>query len=200
LNRRTFLGGTAALLTAVALGACGGGGGSGGGGGDTADDLPGLAAQAQQFMTQQVAILASVQTKAELIDRLNEAQDKAHALSNAIEDVEAPPELYNGRAALALAMRTVTLDLGRVRALVQSGDLAGAKELLANVKSIQAVKDAIAEVQSARLGTHALGRELGDGLERLVGQVERIRLRWKVRIRDRDHSHSGRPCAANSVL
>jgi hypothetical protein len=36
-----------------------------------------------------------------------------------------------------------------VRALVQSGDLAGAKELLANVKSIQAVEDAIAEVQSA---------------------------------------------------
>ena len=100
-------------------------------------------------MTQQVAVLASVQTKAELIDRLNEAQDQAHALSNAIEDVEAPPELYNGRAALALAMRTVTLDLGRVRGLVQSGDLADAKELLANVKSVQAVQDAIAEIQSA---------------------------------------------------
>jgi hypothetical protein len=140
---------TAALLTAVALAACGGGGGSGGGGGDTADDLPGLAAQAQQFMTQQVATLASVQTKAELIDRLNEAQDEAHNLSNAIEDVEAPPELYNARAQLALAMRTVTLDLGRVRGLVANGDLAGAKELLANVKSVQAVEDAIAEVQSA---------------------------------------------------
>jgi hypothetical protein len=150
LNRRTFLGGTAALLASVAFAACGGGGSGGaGGGGDTADDLPGLAAQAQQFMTQQVAVLASVQTKAELIDRLNEAQDRAHALSNAIEDVEAPPELYNGRAALALAMRTVTLDLGRVRGLVQSGDLAGAKELLANVKSVQAVEDAIAEIQSA---------------------------------------------------
>jgi hypothetical protein len=151
LNRRTFLGGTAALLASVALGACGGGGGSGsgGGGGDTADDLPGLAVQAQQFMTQQVTPLASVQTKAEMVDRLNEAQDQAHGLSNAIEDVETPPELYNARAALALAMRTVTLDLGRVRGLATTGDLAGAKEVLANLKSPQAVEDAIAEVQTA---------------------------------------------------
>jgi hypothetical protein len=143
-----FVGGTAALLASVALGACGGGGGSGGGG-DTADDLPGLAAQAQQFMAQQVTPLASVQTKTEIVDRLNKAQDEAHALSNAIEDVDAPPELYNERAALALAMRTVTLDLGRVRGLVENGDLAGGKELLANVNSPQAVEDAIAAVQSA---------------------------------------------------
>jgi hypothetical protein len=143
-----FVGGTAALLVSVALGACGGGGGSGGGG-DTADDLPGLAAQAQQFMAQQVTPIASVQTKTEIVDRLNKAQDEAHALSNAIEDVDAPPELYNERAALALAMRTVTLDLGRVRGLVENGDLAGGKELLANVNSPQAVEDAIAAVQSA---------------------------------------------------
>jgi hypothetical protein len=150
LNRRTFLGGTAALLASVALGACGGGGsGSGGGGGDTADDLPGLAVQAQQFMTQQVTPLASVQTKAEMVDRLNEAQDQAHGLSNAIEDVETPPELYNARAALALAMRTVTLDLGRVRGLATTGDLADAKELLANLTSPQAVEEAIAEVENA---------------------------------------------------
>jgi hypothetical protein len=148
LNRRTFLGGTAALLVSVALGACGGGG-SGGGGGDTADDLPGLATQAQQFMAQQVTPLATMSTKAEMVDALNKAQDEAHALSNAIEDVEVPPELNNARAALALAMRTVTLDLGRVRGLVENGDLAGGKELLANLKSPQAVEDAIAEVQSA---------------------------------------------------
>ena len=137
------------LLASVVLAACGGGSAGSGGGGDTASDLPGLAAQAQQFMTQQVATLASVQTKAGLIDRLNKAQDEAHKLSNAIEDAEAPPELYNARAALALAMRTVTLDLGRVRGVVSNGDLAGAKELLANMKSIQAVEDAIAEVQGA---------------------------------------------------
>jgi hypothetical protein len=142
-----FLGGTAALLVSVALGACGGGGGSGGGG--TADDLPGLTAQAQQFMAQQVAPLASVQTKAEMVDRLNKAQDEAHALSNAIEDVEVAPELNNARAELALAMRTVTLDLGRVRGLVENGDLASGKELLATLKSPQAVEDAIAAVQSA---------------------------------------------------
>jgi hypothetical protein len=100
-------------------------------------------------MAQQVAPLASVQTKAEMVDRLNKAQDEAHALSNAIEDVDAPQELYNERAALALAMRTVTLDLGRVRGLVENGDLAGGKELLANLKSPQAVEDAIAAVQSA---------------------------------------------------
>jgi hypothetical protein len=147
LNRRKLLGGTAALLVSVALGACGGGGGSGGGG--TADDLPGLTAQAQQFMAQQVAPLASVQTKAEMVDRLNKAQDEAHALSNAIEDVEVAPELNNARAELALAMRTVTLDLGRVRGLVENGDLASGKELLANLKSPQAVEDAIAAVQSA---------------------------------------------------
>jgi hypothetical protein len=150
LNRRTFLGGTAALLASVALGACGGGGGGGsGGGGDTADDLPGLAVQVQQFMAQQVTTLASVQTKAEMVDRLNKAQDEAHSLSNAIEDVETPEELYNARSTLALAMRTVTLDLGRVRGLVTTGDIADAKELLANLKSPQAVVDAIAEVQSA---------------------------------------------------
>jgi hypothetical protein len=82
----------------VALAACGGGGGgSAGGGGETADDLPGLVTQAQQFMAQQVTPLASVQTKAEMVDRLNEAQDRAHELSNAIEDVDAPPGLYNAR-------------------------------------------------------------------------------------------------------
>jgi hypothetical protein len=99
-------------------------------------------------MTQNVTPLASVQTKTEMVDALNASQDEAHQLSNAMEDVEAPPEFYNARAALALAMRTVTLDLGRVRGLVTSGDLAGAKELLANVKSIRAVEGAIAEVQS----------------------------------------------------
>jgi hypothetical protein len=147
LNRRTLLGGTAALLASVVLGACGGGGSGGGGG--TADDLPGLAVQAQQFMAQQVTPLASVQTKAAMVDRLNKAQDEAHALSNAIEDVDVEPELNNSRAELALAMRTVTLDLGRVRGLVENGDLAGGKELLANLKSPQAVEDAIAAVQSA---------------------------------------------------
>jgi hypothetical protein len=147
LNRWTLLGGTAALLASAALAGCGGGG-SGGGGADTASDLPGLAAQAQQFMTQQVTPLASIQAQAALVDALNKAQDEAHALSNAIEDVEAPPELYNARAALALAMRTVTLDLGRVRGLVENGDVAGGKELLGNIKSPQAVEDAIAEVQS----------------------------------------------------
>jgi hypothetical protein len=100
-------------------------------------------------MTQQVTPLPSVQTKAEMVDRLNEAQDQAHGLSNAIEDVETPPELYNARAALALAMRTVTLDLGRVRGLATTGDLADAKELLANLTSPQAVEEAIAEVQNA---------------------------------------------------
>jgi hypothetical protein len=150
LGRRTFLAGTAVLLAAVAFTGCGGGGGgSAGGGGDVADDLPGLMTQAQQFMAQQVTPLASVQTKTEMVDRLNEAQDRAHQLSNAIEDVDAPPELYNARAALALAMRTVTLDLGRVRGLVTTGELADAKELLANLQSPQAVQDAIAEVQSA---------------------------------------------------
>jgi hypothetical protein len=149
LNRRAFLGGTAALLASVTLGACGGGGGgSGGGGGDLADDLPGLATQVQQFMDQQVTPLATVQTKAEMIDRVNKAQDEAHRLSNAIEDVEAPAELYNLRAALALAMRTVTLDLGRIRGLATTGDLADAKELLANLRSPQAVEDAIAELPS----------------------------------------------------
>jgi hypothetical protein len=141
---------TATLLASAALAACGGGGsGSGGGGGDTAGDLPGLTAQAQQFMTQQVTPLASIGTQAALVDALNKAQDEAHALSNAIEDVEAPPELYNARAALALAMRTVTLDLGRVRGLAENGDVSGAKELLGILKSPQAVEDAIAEVQAA---------------------------------------------------
>jgi hypothetical protein len=96
-------------------------------------------------MAQQVAPLASVQTKAEMVDRLNKAQDEA----NAIEDVEVAPELNNARAELALAMRTVTLDLGRVRGLVENGDLASGKELLSNLKSPQAVEDAIAAVQSA---------------------------------------------------
>jgi hypothetical protein len=147
LRRHTLLGAGAAFLTCVALAACSGGE-SGGGGSATADDLPGLAAQAREFMTQNVTPLASVQTKTEMVDALNASQDEAHQLSNAMEDVEAPPEFYNARAALALAMRTVTLDLGRVRGLVTSGDLAGAKELLANVKSIRAVEGAIAEVQS----------------------------------------------------
>ena len=40
-------------------------------------------------------------------------------------------------------------DPGRVRGLVTTGDIADAKELLANLKSPQAVVDAIAEVQSA---------------------------------------------------
>jgi hypothetical protein len=150
LNRRTLLAGTAALLASAALAACGGGGGSsGGGGGDTAEDLPGLATQAQQFMTQQVTPLASLQAQGALVDGLNKAQDEAHKLSNAIEDVDAPPELYNTRAALALAMRTVTLDLGRVRGLAENGDMAGAKELLGNLTSPEAVEDAIAEVQAA---------------------------------------------------
>jgi hypothetical protein len=100
-------------------------------------------------MTQQVSPLASIQRQAALVDALNKAQDEAHTLSNAIEDVEAPPEPYNARAALALAMRTVTLDLGRVRGLAENGDVAGAKELLGILKSPQAVEDAIAEVQSA---------------------------------------------------
>jgi thioredoxin-like negative regulator of GroEL len=103
----------------------------------------------QQFMAQQVTTLASVETKAEMVDRLNKAQDEAHKLSNAIEDVDAPPELYNVRAALALAMRTVTLDLGRIRGLVTTGDMADAKELLATLKSPQAVADAIAELQNS---------------------------------------------------
>ena len=46
-------------------------------------------------------------------------------------------------------MRTVTLDLGRVRGLVENGDLPGGKELLGNLKSPQEVEDAIAEVQAA---------------------------------------------------
>jgi hypothetical protein len=79
LDRRAFLGGTAALPASVTLGACGGGG-SGGGGGDPADDLPGLAIQVEQFMDQQVTPLATVQTKAEMIDRVNKAQDEAHRL------------------------------------------------------------------------------------------------------------------------
>jgi hypothetical protein len=139
----------AALLACAALAGCGGAGSGAGGGGDTAGDLPGLATQAQQFMSQQVTPPASIQNQAAFVDALNKAQDEAHTLSNAIEDVDASPELYNARAELALAMRTVTLDLGRVRGLAENGDMAGAKELLGNLKSPQAVKDAVADVQGA---------------------------------------------------
>ena len=75
-------------------------------------------------------------SKAELLQRLNDAQDAAHRLSNEIEDVEVPPELINLRAELGLAMRTITLDIGRIRANVDAGDIAGATETLANLRSL----------------------------------------------------------------
>jgi hypothetical protein len=91
-------------------------GGSAGGGGGGGGDLPALATQAQQFVATQLEGLANVSGKAELLQRLNDAQDAAHRLSNEIEDVEVPPELINLRAELGLAMRTITLDIGRIRA------------------------------------------------------------------------------------
>jgi hypothetical protein len=90
-----------------------------------------------------------VSSKAELLQRLNDAQDAAHRLSNEIEDVEVPPELINLRAELGLAMRTITLDIGRIRAKVDAGDIVGATETLANLRSLQALEDAIAAIQSA---------------------------------------------------
>ena len=88
-------------------------------------------------------------SKAELLQRLNDAQDAAHRLSNEIEDVEVTPELINLRAELGLAMRTITLDIGRIRAKVDAGDIAGATETLANLRSLQALKEAIAAIRSA---------------------------------------------------
>jgi hypothetical protein len=133
----------------LALVGCGGGGGGSAGGGGNGGDLPALATQAQQFVATQLEALATVSSKAELLQRLNDAQDAAHRLSNDIEDVEVPPELINLRAELGLAMRTITLDIGRIRAKIDAGDIAGAKETLANLRSLQALEDAIAAVQSA---------------------------------------------------
>jgi hypothetical protein len=144
---------TIAAAATLALPACGGGGGGGGSaGGGGGGDLPALADQAQQFVTTQIESLATVQSKDELVQKLTDAQDTAHQLSNDIEDVEVPPELVNVRADLGLAMRTITLDIGRIRALVDNGDVAGAHELLANIRSLQALKDAIAAVKSAAAG------------------------------------------------
>jgi hypothetical protein len=147
LLRASVVAATAAALLAGGCG--GGGGGSGGGGGESGSDLAARAAEAQQFLTDQIQALATVQDKAQLLERLNDAQDAAHRLSNDIEDTEVPPELVNVRAEFGLAMRTITLDIGRVRGQVQAGDVAGAKETLANLSSIQALQDAIAAVQSA---------------------------------------------------
>jgi hypothetical protein len=140
----------AAAAAALLIGGCGGGGGgSGGGGGESGGDLAARAAEAQQFLTSQIQALAAVQDKGQLLQRLNDAQDAAHQLSNDIENTEVPPELINVRAELGLAMRTITLDIGRLRGKVQAGDVAGARETLANLRSIQALQDAIAAVQSA---------------------------------------------------
>jgi hypothetical protein len=144
LSRATL---TLAAAAALALTGCGGGGGGSGGG--SADDLPGLATQGQQFVATQLEALATVQSKDQLLQKLNDAQDAAQRLSNDIEDVEVPPELINVRAELGLAMRTITLDIGRVRAKVDAGDIAGAHELLSNLRSLQALEDAIAAVKSA---------------------------------------------------
>ena len=89
------------------------------------------------------------QSKGELVQKLNEAQDAAHRLSNEIEDVDVPPELINVRADLGLAMRTITLDIGRIRGEVEAGDIAGAQAALANLRSLQALEDAIAAVKNA---------------------------------------------------
>jgi hypothetical protein len=124
-------------------------GGSAGGGGGGGGDLPALATRAQQFVATQLEGLANVSSKAELLQRLNDAQDAAHRLSNEIEDVEVPPELINLRAELGLAMRTITLDIGRIRAKVDAGDIAGATETLANLRSLQALEEAIAAIRSA---------------------------------------------------
>jgi hypothetical protein len=140
---------TLAAAAALALTGCGGGGGSSAGGGGDGGDLPALATQAQQFVATQLEALATVSSKAELLQRLDDAQDAAHRLSNDIEDVEVPPELINIRAELGLAMRTITLDIGRIRAKVDAGDIAGAQETLANLRSLQALEDAIAAVKSA---------------------------------------------------
>jgi hypothetical protein len=137
------------LAAAAVLVGCGGGGGGSAGGGGDGGDLPALATQAQQFVATQLEALATVSSKAELLQRLNDAQDAAHRLSNDIEDVEVPPELINLRAELGLAMRTITLDIGRIRAKIDAGDIAGAKETLANLRSLQALEDAIAAVQNA---------------------------------------------------
>jgi hypothetical protein len=139
-----------AAALALALAACGGGGGGGGGGdGGDGSDLSARAAEARQFLTSQIEALATVQSKDALVARLTEAQDAAHELSNNIENTEVPPELVNVRAQLGLAMRSLTTDIGRVRGIVVSGDIAAAQELLANLRSIQALEDAIAAVQSA---------------------------------------------------
>jgi hypothetical protein len=132
---------------ALAASACGGGGG--GGGGSSGGDLSALADQAQQFVATQLESLATVQSKGELVQKLNEAQDAAHRLSNEIEDVDVPPELINVRADLGLAMRTITLDIGRIRGEVEAGDIAGAQAALANLRSLQALEDAIAAVKNA---------------------------------------------------
>jgi hypothetical protein len=137
------------LALVLSTGCGGGGGGSAGGGGEASNELAARAAEAQQFLTEQIEALATVQNKAELVERLNDAQDAAHRLSNDIENAETPPELINARAELGLAMRTLTLDIGRVRGQVQAGDIAAAQETLANLRSIQALQDAIAAVQAA---------------------------------------------------
>jgi hypothetical protein len=130
---------------ALAASACGGGGG--GGGGSSGGDLSALADQAQQFVATHSNRLR--QSKGELVQKLNEAQDAAHRLSNEIEDVDVPPELINVRADLGLAMRTITLDIGRIRGEVEAGDIAGAQAALANLRSLQALEDAIAAVKNA---------------------------------------------------
>jgi hypothetical protein len=147
LPRASMLAAAAAALLVAGCG--GGGGGSGGGGGESGSDLAARADEAQQFLTNQIQALATVQDKAQLLQRLNDAQDAAHQLSNDIENTEVPPELINIRAEFGLAMRTITLDIGRVRGQVQAGDVAGAHETLANLRSIEALQEVIAAVQSA---------------------------------------------------
>jgi hypothetical protein len=149
LLRTSMVVAAAAALLVGGCGGGGGGGGSGGGEGESGSDLAARAAEAQQFLTDQIQALATVQDKAQLLQRLNDAQDAAHRLSNDIEDTEVPPELINIRAELALAMRTITLDIGRVRGQVQAGDVPGAHETLANLRSILTLQEAIAAVQSA---------------------------------------------------
>lgn len=140
---------TVMVFAAAALAASACGGGGGGGGGSSGGDLSALADQAQQFVATQLESLATVQSKGELVQKLNEAQDAAHRLSNEIEDVDVPPELINVRADLGLAMRTITLDIGRIRGEVEAGDIAGAQAALANLRSLQALEDAIAAVKNA---------------------------------------------------
>ena len=140
---------TVMVFAAAALAASACGGGGGGGGGSSGGDLSALADQAQQFVATQLESLATVQSKGELVQKLNEAQDAAHRLSNEIEDVDVPPELIKVRADLGLAMRTITLDIGRIRGEVEAGDIAGAQAALANLRSLQALEDAIAAVKNA---------------------------------------------------